>query len=109
MPEVTDDERGRRVFQIHRDMAVERAIEKIRENIGQDWKIYSTRDIDLLKYILGESWISLNRRTWESFAFTRLSRENIDEIIRIGKEVKGKKLLESDAVRDVVNILKRVS
>lgn len=109
MPEVTDDERGRRVFQIHKDMAVEKAVEKIRENIGQDWKLYSTRDIDILKYILGESWISLNRRTWEGFAFTRLTRENIDEIIRIGKDIRGKNRLEADAVTDVVNILKKVS
>lgn len=109
MPEVTDDERGRRIFQIHKDMAVEKAIEKIRENIGQDWKIYSARDIDLLKFILGESWVSLDRRTWEGFAFTRLSREDIDEIVRIAKEVKGKKRLESDAVTDVVKILERVS
>lgn len=109
MPDVTDDERGRRVFQIHRDMAVEKAIEKIRQNIGQDWKIYSANDINLLKYLLGESWISISRRTWDSFAFTRLSRENLDEIIRIGKDVKGKKRLENDAISDVVKILKEVS
>lgn len=109
MPDVTDDERGRRVFQIHREMAVEKALEKIRQNIGQDWKIYSAKDIDLLTYLLGESWISISRRTWDSFAFTRLSRENLDEIIQIGKEVKGKKRLENDAISDVVKILENVS
>lgn len=109
MPDVTDDERGRRVFQIHREMAVEKALEKIRQNIGQDWKIYSANDIDLLKYLLGESWISISRRTWDSFAFTRLSRENLDEIIKIGKDVKKKKLLENDAISDVVKILEKVS
>ena len=36
MPDVTDDERGRRVFQIHKEMAVETAIEKIRQTMGQD-------------------------------------------------------------------------
>jgi len=109
MPEVTDDERGRRVFQIHKEMAVEKALEKIRENIGQDWKIYSTRDIDVLKYLLGECWIDLDRRKWERFAFTRLSKDNINEIIRMGREVKKKERLENDAVTDVVKILESVS
>lgn len=106
---MTNDERGRRVFQVHKQMAVEKALEKIRENIGQDWKLYSTRDIDLLKYLLGESWISLDRRTWEGIAFTRLSRKNLDEMIKIGKDVMGEKRLESDAIPDVAKILERVS
>ena len=54
MPDVTDDERGRRVFQIHKEMAVETALEKIRQSMGQDWKLYSVYDIDILKYMLGE-------------------------------------------------------
>jgi hypothetical protein len=109
MPEVTDDERGRRVFQIHKEMAVEKALEKIRQNIGQDWKIYSATDIELLKYLLGEGWISMDRRRWEGFTFTRLTRNDLDEIIRMAKEVKRKERLESDAVRDVTEILGRVS
>ncbi|HOT03648.1 MAG TPA: hypothetical protein PK069_05665 [Methanolinea sp.] len=109
MPEVTDDERGRRVFQIHRDMAVEKAIARLRESLGQDWKIYSATDIALLKYMLGESWISMDRRKWDSFIFTRLSKEDIDEIIRTAKEVKRKERLESDAVVHVAEILSRSS
>ena len=54
MPEITEDERGRRVFQIHKGMAVETALEKIRQSVGQDWKLYSDSDIAILKYMLGE-------------------------------------------------------
>jgi hypothetical protein len=109
MPEVTDDERGRRVFQIHREMAVEKALEKIRQSIGQDWKIYSTTDIDFLKYLLGECWISLDRRKWDGFTFTRLSRDNLNEIIRMAKEVRKKERQETEVIRDVIEILSRVS
>ncbi len=109
MPEVTDDERGRRVFQIHRNMAVEKAIEKIRQSVGQDWKVYSVTDIDLLKYMLGESWISLDRRKWEGFTFTRLSKEDLDRIIMTAKQVKKQERTESDAVRNVIEILSSVS
>jgi len=102
MPEVTDDERGRRIFQIHKNMAVEKAVDKIRENIGQDWKIYSSRDIDLLKYLLGEGWISIDRRKWEGITFSRLSRENLDEIIKMAKDVRKKERKESDVVREMI-------
>jgi hypothetical protein len=109
MPDVTDDERGRRVFQIHKEMAVETAMEKIRESMGQDWKLYSISDIDILKYMLGESWVSMDRQSWARCTFSRLIREDIDAIIKIGKEVKIRKLREGDAVREIGEILKRIS
>jgi hypothetical protein len=109
MPDVTDDERGRRVFQIHREMAVETALEKIRQTSGQDWKLYSVSDIDILKYMLGESWVSMDRQSWGRCIFSRLVRKDIDAIIKIGKEVRSKKKMEGDAVREVNEILKRIS
>jgi hypothetical protein len=109
MPDVTQDERGRRVFQIHKEMAVEKALEKIRQNVGQDWQLYSVTDIDILKYMLGESWISMDRRSWKGCTFSRLLREDLDAIIKIGREVKGKKRLEGDAIKEMNEILKRVS
>jgi len=109
MPDVTEDERGRRVFQIHKEMAVEMAVEKIRQNVGQDWKLYSVSDIDLLKYMLGESWVSMDRKIWGQCTFSRLVREDIDAIIRIGKEVKSRKQMERDGVREMNEILRKVS
>jgi hypothetical protein len=109
MPEVTEDERGRRVFQIHRARAVETAIEKIRQNMGQDWKLYSALDIDSLKFIIGECWIFMDRRNWERCTFTRLSKNELDSLIKIGKEIKRDERLEGDAVREAIEILNRVS
>jgi hypothetical protein len=109
MPDVTEDERGRRVFQIHKEMAVETALDKIRQSVGQDWKLYSVSDIDLLKYMLGESWVSMDRSSWGRCTFSRLLREDLDAIIRIGKEVKNRKRMEGDAVREMNEILRRVS
>jgi hypothetical protein len=108
MPDVTSDERGRRIFQIHKEMAVETALEKIRQSVGQDWKLYSASDIDLLKYMLGESWVSMDRSSWGRCTFSRLSREDLDAIIKIGKEVKSRKRTEGDAVRDMNEILRKV-
>ncbi len=109
MPEVTEDERGRRVFQIHKEMAVETALEKIRQGVGQDWKLYSGSDIEVLKYMLGESWISMDRSVWGRCTFSRLSREDLDAIIKIGKEVKSRKRMEGDAIREMNELLRRIS
>jgi hypothetical protein len=109
MPDVTDEERGRRVFQVHKEMAIETALEKIRHSIGQDWKLYSVSDIDMLKFMLGESWVSMDRHGWGRCTFSRLVREDIDHIIRIGRETKSGKMKEGDATREMNRILMTIS
>jgi hypothetical protein len=56
MPEAHDEEVGRRLFQIHREKAVEVALEKIRRKMPTEWKSFTSKDIDVLKHILGEAW-----------------------------------------------------
>jgi hypothetical protein len=106
MPNVTDDERGRRIFQVHKERAVESAVAKIRHNLGPDWALFSQRDIKTLHYILGEAWVSIERSVWEQCAFTRLSRNELENIIRIGNEVKSKNIREETAIDEICRILK---
>ncbi len=105
MPEVTSDERGRRIFQMHKEKAAENAIEKIRRSMGLDWKVFTSSDIEILKYILGETWVSLERDTWEKCAFSRLKRSELESIIRIGKSVKRKERREDRGIEEVSRIL----
>lgn len=105
MPEVTSDERGRRLFQMHKEKAAENAIEKIRRSMGPDWKVFTSSDVEILKYILGETWVSLERDTWEKCAFSRLKRSELESIIRIGKSVKRKERREDRGIEEVSRIL----
>jgi len=105
MPEVTSDERGRRVFQIHKQKAAEAAMEKIRKSLGLDWKVFTSTDVEILKYVLEETWVSLDRDSWEKCAFSRLKRSQVDSIIRIGKQVKRKELREDQGIEAVSRIL----
>ena len=105
MPEVTSDERGRRVFQIHKQKAAEAAMEKIRKALGLDWKVFTSADVDILKYVLEETWVSLDRDSWEKCAFSRLKRSELESIIRIGKRVKRKELREERGIDEVSRIL----
>jgi hypothetical protein len=106
MPDVTDDERGRRIFQLHKERAVETAIEKIRHNPGSNWSAFSPQDIKTLNYILGETWVSVGRQIWEQSSFTRLTRKDLEEIISIGNDVKSKKLREETGINTICGILK---
>ncbi len=106
MPDVTSDERGRRIFQIHKERAVEAAVEKIRHNPGSKWSAFSPDEIKTLNFILGETWVSVGRQIWEQSSFSRLTRKDLEEIINIGNEVKSKKLREETAINKVSGILK---
>ena len=106
MPGVTNDERGRRIFQIHKERAVETAIAKIRQNLGSDWDLFSQKEIQTLHSILGEAWVSIERSVWEQSAFTRLTRKDLENIVRIGNEVKSKKIREETAIDEICRILK---
>jgi hypothetical protein len=107
MPEITADERGRRVFQIHKEKAVENAIEKIRLNLGQDWKLFSALDIKMIEYMLGEAWIAMGKQKWQRLAFTRLTKGDIDEIVHVGKGLSREEKPEQVAISKVVDIINR--
>jgi hypothetical protein len=106
MPDVTSDERGRRIFQIHKEKAVETAVEKIRQSLGPEWVQFSQQEIRTLTDILGEAWVSVERSIWEQSSFTRLTRKDVSEIIRIGNAVKNKKTREETAINEICTILK---
>jgi len=107
MPDVTNDERGRRIFQLHKERAVEAALEKIRLNPKSDWATFSQQDIKSLTSILGETWVSVERSTWEQCSFSRLTRKDLNEIISIGNDVKSERMREETAVNTVSMILKK--
>ena len=109
MPDITTDERGRRLFKLHREKAVESAIEKIRQNMGDMWKLFSDLDIEILSYILGEVWISVDRRSWDRYTFSRLMKRDLEKIISIGKDVKRGDSREQTAVDEVIRILGRAT
>jgi len=106
MPDVTSDERGRRIFQLHKERAVETALEKIRLNPKSEWAAFSPEDIKTLSNILGEAWVSVERRIWEQSSFIRLTRKDLEEIISIGNDVRDKKIREEPAINKICSILK---
>jgi hypothetical protein len=105
MPEVSRTEIGRRLFLVHKDKGVENAIKKVRRGLGQDWTHLSEDDIAVLKRMLGECWVYMDRPAWEKIAFSRLAYSDVAAIVRIGDSAKGKDSTDTRAIDDVIAIL----
>ena len=105
MTDVTDDNLGRRLFQIQKEKAVEDALEKIRRRPGTDWKAIPPADNDILKEILGELWTSIDRSRWGSYSFSKLSKEDLMSLVAQGKYIKNKHAMTDDDIRDLDAIL----
>lgn len=107
MTNVTDDNLGRRLFQIQKEKAVEDAMEKIRRRTGTEWVAISMADNDLLKEILGDLWTSIDRLRWGSYSFSKLSKEDIGALIDQSKHITKKHAMTDDDLRTLDAILSR--
>jgi hypothetical protein len=109
MPDVSDQERGRRFFQLQKQKHAEEALDRARKSLGDSWKGLSLPEIKTLRFMLGEAWVFTERKDWDGFSFSRLSLTDLDEILRIGRSCERKEKNEHDAAKEVIGILKRVS
>ncbi|MGB8312228.1 MAG: hypothetical protein WCE81_10265 [Halobacteriota archaeon] len=105
MPEAKDEEVGRRLFQIHKEKAVEVAVEKMRRKMPSEWTSFTSSDIDILKHTLGEAWVCIKRTEWETISFTKLTKNDLQEIIQVAKQVRNKEKAEKIAIDEICNAL----
>jgi hypothetical protein len=88
MPRTSDETLGRRRFQLLTEQAVEDAIEKMRQAQAAELHTLSHADYLFLQEILGDLWINLEREKWEKYSFSGLTRQDIHELIALGKKVR---------------------
>jgi hypothetical protein len=84
MSQTRDEELGRRRFQLVKEQAVEDAVEKIRRAQAVDWPSLCAADCMLLREILGELWICLERERWDQYSFSRLTKQDISDLLALG-------------------------
>jgi len=106
MSEITNDELGRKMFQIQKERTVEETVDKIRQSQGSAWMSFSPEDRKTLEDLLGEAWVSIGRAEWGSYAFSRLKGEDLERLIGIGYEWERKNIEESAAIEEVRIVLK---
>lgn len=106
--DITDEEVGMRSFQLRKGRAVERAIEKIRQNLGTHWIKLSLHDIEMLQWVLGEVWAFIARANWDNLAFSSTTLEETKKIIQIGNEIINHERIGSTGLDEVYKIIKKI-
>ncbi|MDO9549673.1 MAG: hypothetical protein Q7J03_01745 [Methanoregula sp.] len=105
MSRTTTEDLGRRRFQIQKEKAVEEAYEKIRRSFGEDWESFSAEDCKILREVLGEIWINVDRDCWKDYCFSTLSYNEVLSLIAVAKEVVSQKSMTKDALARLDEIL----
>ena len=90
MPSTSEEELGRRRFQLQKEQAVEAAVEKIRRAPDADWASFSGKDYTRLREILAEIWIGVDREKWQQYAFSTLTRQDIRDLLLLGGAAPGR-------------------
>jgi hypothetical protein len=84
----TEDNLGRRRFLLHRDKAVEHALERIRHAPRAEWGMLSLEERAGLKSTLTEIWENCDREHWHHYSFSIVTRANILALIALGNDIK---------------------
>lgn len=109
MSGTTDDNLGRRLFQVQKEKAVEDALEKVRRSVGSEWNSVSTADSEIFKEVLGEVWTSIDRHRWSTYSFAKVSKEDIHSLVTLGKKMKDHYSLTEEMIRQMDIILGRTA
>ena len=88
MPDSTKDNLGRRRFLLHRDKAVEQALERVRRSPAAEWDTLPPEERVGLKSALTEIWDTCDRSRWEQYCFSTLSKPDILTIIALVCEMR---------------------
>jgi hypothetical protein len=90
MSRTTDDNLGRRRYLLHRDKAVEHALERIRHAPHAGWETLTPQEHAGLKAALTEIWESCGRERWQQYCFSTLSKDDLLRLIGIVAQAKGR-------------------
>ena len=109
MPKSQNDELGRRRFQLQKEKVVEEIIEILRKQPLSDMTYFTSREVSVLKYLLGEAWITIKRDEWGEFRFSQLTKKDIESIIGTGKAMNNEEITEKTAVDNVISVLSELA
>jgi len=89
MSRTSNEELGRRRFQLGKAHAVEEAIEKIRRGPAVNWSALCGADCRQIREILGELWICVGKEKWEEYTFSTLTHQDIHDLLVLGAGKEG--------------------
>ena len=105
MSRSTEENLGRRRFLIHRDKAIEHALERIRRAPASEWEMLSSEERAGLRAALTEIWENVERERWQQYSFSIVTRSDILALIILGNTIKVRHCLNDETRAGIESIL----
>ncbi|MGA2105153.1 MAG: hypothetical protein ABSG06_07145 [Methanoregula sp.] len=105
MPEATQAEVGRRLYHVHREKKVERAMKQMQQGKGSDWKLFSEEEILLLSHLMQCTWNVIDQDLWDKIPFSSITISEIRQILSYGVGVRPGLNPTSESVDNIKKIL----
>lgn len=70
--QTSDESLGMRVFEVSKQRAAERCIQRWRNGLKADWTLLSHDDVENLRWICGEIWVAKSREEWDLLHFSKI-------------------------------------
>lgn len=108
-PEISEEDIGMRAFQLRRDKAVERAIERLRAGLKDNWAMFTQRDLTDVSWILGEVWAYVTRADWDGLHFSKLSADDVVVILELARELRKEQINTVETLEKVTALIRERS
>ena len=105
-PDVTDEDLGIRAFHIKKEKAVERAIERLRHGLGENWPELTDEEIEELEWVFGELWAYAARADWDQLHFSKLTMRDVMKILTLGSQMRRHARSGVEVLREVSAIVR---
>jgi len=105
MPDVTQAEVGRRLYHVHREKTVERAMKLMQQGIGGEWKSLTEADINILSHLLQCTWNVIDQGIWDKIPFASVKMGDVRKILSYGEGVRPGKNPTPESVEEIKKIL----
>ena len=109
MPDVTQAEVGRRLYHVHREKRVERAVKLMQQSLGKEWKTLSQSEIQILGHLLQCTWNTIDQNIWDRIPFASMTKADVRQILSHGEGVGPGRNPSQESVAEVRKILTSLS
>lgn len=103
--QTSDESLGMRVFEVSKQRAVERCIQRWRNGLRADWMLLSHDDVENLRWIAGEIWAARSRDEWDKLHFSKVDLQHTRIVVSYADRLRRHRVNHAQTINAVVELL----
>jgi len=103
--QTSDETLGMRVFEVSRQRAVERCIQRWRNGLKADWSLLSFEDVNCLRWIAGEVWANRSREEWDGLHFSKIDLQHTRLVVSLADRLRRHRVNHAATIESVISLL----